>query len=270
MDNYKIKVTDEAESKEAQELFVQLGYKLDTFFGNYEPSTRWVLACADGSMGCASDGMAKETLKELTLPQLRDLVVLKRNDVKDANCIDKKCEAWYLASDGTYYAWQYRKLCWDTESDACVEAHDIKPIQKQRTQDQGLISGADVPSLIKKGESVQFRSKFNVQGGGDWQDLNLERDEEEFSLGDLINTRFEWRLKPQTIKLELEIPAPFEPKDGDRCFCPDMEQDDGFLDFHYSEDSGFHKNFTQFGAWRTEEEIKQVVGQLRKLRGNNS
>ncbi|MEI1699697.1 hypothetical protein V8P81_12765, partial [Acinetobacter baumannii] len=140
--------------------------------------------------------------------------MLKRNDINDANCIDKNREAWYLASDGTYYAWQYRKLCWDTESDACVEAHDIKPITKP--QDPALISGADVPALIKKGESVQFRSVFNVQGGGEWQDLNLERDEEEFSLGDLINTRFEWRLKPQTIKLELEIPAPYKAKIGGR------------------------------------------------------
>lgn len=87
---------------------------------------------------------------------------------------------------------------------------------KRATQDPALISGADVPALIKKGESVQFRSVFNVQGGGEWQDLNLERDEEEFSLGDLINTRFEWRLKPQTIKLELEIPAPYKAKIGGR------------------------------------------------------
>ncbi|MDC5356696.1 hypothetical protein NRA39_00680 [Acinetobacter baumannii] len=81
----------------------------------------------------------------------------------------------------------------------------------RKPQYPALISGADVPALIKKGESVQFRSVFNVQGGGEWQDLDLERDEEEFSLGDLINTRFEWRLKPQTIKLnDVEVPAPIK------------------------------------------------------------
>lgn len=213
MDNYKIKVNDEAESKEAQELFVQLGFEKTGFSCDEFPC---YLATWEGGFSdyvLDSLNISRER-KELPLPQLRDLVVLKRNDVKDANCIDKKREAWYLASDGTYYAWQYRKLCWDTESDACVEAHDIKPITKP--QDPALISGADVPALIKKGESVQFRSVFNVQGGGEWQDLNLERDEEEFSLGDLINTRFEWRLKPQTIKLELEIPAPYKAKIGGR------------------------------------------------------
>ncbi|MFW6585388.1 hypothetical protein [Acinetobacter baumannii] len=211
MDNYKIKVKNEAESKEAQELFEQLGYS------NRQSKRFGFVYTQNGEIGC--DSMEhwdyyNDLCQELTLPQLRDLVVLKRNDINDANCIDKKREAWYLASDGTYYAWQYRKLCWDTESDACVEAHDIKPITKP--QDPALISGADVPALIKKGESVQFRSVFNVQGGGEWQDLNLERDEEEFSLGDLINTRFEWRLKPQTIKLELEIPAPYKAKIGGR------------------------------------------------------
>lgn len=137
-------------------------------------------------------------------------------------------------------------------------------------KDPALISGADVPALIKKGESVQFRSVFSVQGGGEWQDLNLERDEEEFSLGDLINTRFEWRLKPQTIKVELELPKPFEPRDGDECFIFDSEQEDGFYRFTYGENSGFHKNLIQFGAYRTEAEVKEVVEQLRKIRGTNS
>ncbi|MDP7925211.1 hypothetical protein [Acinetobacter baumannii] len=132
-------------------------------------------------------------------------------------------------------------------------------------KDPALISGADVPALIKRGESVQFRSVFNVQGGGEWQDLNLERDEEEFSLGDLINTRFEWRLKPQTIKLELELPKPFEPKDGDIYWFTTCRTEKGYSCRNHKArhgDSGM-----QFGAYRTEAEVKQVVEQLRKIRG---
>lgn len=288
MDNYKIKVKDEAESKEAQELFEQLGYS------NGQSKRFGFVYTQNGEIGC--DSMEhwdyyNDLCQELTLPKLRDLVVLKRNDVKDANCIDKKREAWYLASDGTYYAWQYRKLCWDTESDACVEAHDIKPIIKhletatgrfdengehhltfsKGTEEKGpaLISGADVPALIKKGESVQFRSAFNVQGGGEWKDLDLERDEEEFSLGDLINTRFEWRLKPQTIKLELELPKPFEPKVGDLYWCVAMTNLRGYTQKVYKDD-GDDECLIHLGAYRTEEEIKQVVEQLRKIRGTNS
>ncbi len=132
-------------------------------------------------------------------------------------------------------------------------------------KDPTLISGADVPALIKKGESVQFRSVFNVQGGGEWKDLDLERDEEEFSLGDLINTRFEWRLKPQTIKVELELPKPFEPKEDCHVYILDDGKTDGYR--RYSYEAHGDKGNTFIGIWRTEEEIKQVVEQLRKIRG---
>lgn len=133
-------------------------------------------------------------------------------------------------------------------------------------KDPALISGADVPALIKKGESVQFRSVFNVQGGGEWKDLDLERDEEEFSLGDLINTRFEWRLKPQTIKLELELPKPFEPEVGQEVWFIDDNSKCG-----YSRSAEYGSDiYSYFGWWRTEDEIKQVVEQLRKIRGTNS
>ena len=132
-----------------------------------------------------------------------------------------------------------------------------------------MISGADVPALIKKGESVQFRSVFNVQGGGEWQDLNLERDEEEFSLGDLINTRFEWRLKPQTIKLELELPKPFEPEEGEKYWWINPNAKLGYeWDTNDLERTDFNR--IAMSVWRTEEEIKQVVEQLRKIRGTNS
>ncbi|MEN9042367.1 hypothetical protein [Acinetobacter baumannii] len=266
MDNYKIKVKDEAESKEAQELFFDLGYEWRDSKRDITNLDATHIYADDGvlTFGFNDFNFRGSDNEELTLPQLRDLVVLKRNDINDANCIDKNREAWYLASDGTYYAWQYRKLCWDTESDACVEAHDIKPITKP--QDPALISGADVPALIKKGESVQFRSVFNVQGGGEWQDLNLERDEEEFSLGDLINTRFEWRLKPQTIKLELELPKPFEPEEGEKYWWINPNAKLGYeWDTNDLERTDFNR--IAMSVWRTEEEIKQVVEQLRKIRG---
>ncbi|EXB38130.1 hypothetical protein J540_3912 [Acinetobacter baumannii 1440422] len=134
------------------------------------------------------------------------------------------------------------------------------------TKDPALISGADVPALIKKGESVQFRSVFNVQGGGEWKDLDLERDEEEFSLGDLINTRFEWRLKPQTIKLELELPKPFEPKLGDLYWFISPFYSTGYDHCTFTNDSA-DKLHVQYGAYRSEDDVKKAVDQLRKIRG---
>lgn len=268
MDNYKIKVKDEAESKEAQELFFELGFawlcskkditNLDVVF----------IYAKDGVLtaGFNDHNFAEAGHKELTLPQLRDLVVLKRNDVKDANVEDGTGFPLYLSSTNELYVN-------DCEWNLSKKNGDLDYICKlkliHRPQDPALISGVDIPSLIKKGESVQFRSAFNVQGGGDWQDLNLERDEEEFSLGDLINTRFEWRLKPQTIKLELELPKPFEPKDGDEYFYISTLQNCLYSHDVWSDEPA---DITQaaFGAYRTEDDVKKAVEQLRKIRGANS
>lgn len=66
-----------------------------------------------------------------------------------------------------------------------------------------------------------------------------------------------FRLKPRTITLNnIEIPAPFEPKDGDRYWYL-LDCDSGYdYDDYRGQD-------TCFGFWRTEEEIKQVVSALR-------
>ncbi|EOQ73515.1 hypothetical protein [Acinetobacter lactucae] len=219
MDNYKIKVKDEAESKEAQELFAQLGYELDTFFGNYEPNTKWVLACKDGSMGCASDGMAKETLKELSLPQLRDLVVLKRNDVKDATHEHKQFpEFKYLHTGDNRYAWMVDSKTWE-ESD-CDHAWHVahtQPVQTA-TQDQGLISGAEALRALADGKSVEASTEFSPTV---WEDAanysaNEFLAEETAETEDYCSMKLFFRLKPQTIKLDLEIPAPFKAKIGGR------------------------------------------------------
>lgn len=260
MDNYKIKVKDEAESKEAQELFFQLGYKIECFVPAGFP--RWLATTNQGEDCWYSTGfdLVSELggFKELTLPQLRDLVVLKRNDINDANCIDKKREAWYLASDGTYYAWQYRKLCWDTESDACVEAHDIKPIAQP--QDPALISGAEAKLAWAKGVDIQIKNVNCVN----WYDL----DGSKYNLDIFDHVRVVFRLKPQTIKVELELPKPFEPVEDCHVYILDDGKTDGYR--RYSYEVHGDKGNTFIGIWRTEEEIKQVVAQLRKIRGTNS
>ncbi len=266
MDNYKIKVNDEAESKEAQELFFELGYSWQGCGKYYNRIGNYAFITAYPDEMLLRMGWGGDTDKELPLTQLRDLVVLKRNDVKDATHRDKRDESIYLTSDKVIYYWQgeWCKSAINKSNDyENYIANSLTPITQP--QDPTLISGADVPALIKKGESVQFRSVFNVQGGGEWKDLDLERDEEEFSLGDLINTRFEWRLKPQTIKLELELPKPFEPEEDCHVYILDDGKTDGYR--RYSYEVHGDKGNTFIGIWRTEEEIKQVVEQLRKIRG---
>ncbi|HAV5378547.1 TPA: hypothetical protein JI095_00525 [Acinetobacter baumannii] len=286
MDNYKIKVKDEAESKEAQELFFELGYRWNhngkTYF---KVSSGEILAYSRGVLFQCGD----DTGSEITLPQLRDLVVLKRNDINDANCIDKKREAWYLASDGTYYAWQYRKLCWDTESDACVEAHDIKPIKKHletatgcfdengehhltfsngtEEKDPALISGDVALANVHK-HIVQYL--HDDEPYGRWTTItdNLWS---QYHLGMFLDpdTKFKFRFKPQTIKLNgVEVPAPDTDKmtEDDICWHITGAYECGYANHKFDPDHPYI-----LGVWSTEEKIKQVVAALRSvLRGTNS
>ncbi|WP_440898191.1 hypothetical protein [Acinetobacter baumannii] len=161
--------------------------------------------------------MTDEDDQELTLHQLLDLVVLKRNDVKDSNCTyrlaaEEKNYAGYLDSND----WMHIFKDGGWQAYVPVVSEELKAFYlNSKAKDPALISGADVPRLIKEGNQIQLRAAIGFKLG-EWKDLDLERDEEELTLGDLINTRFEWRLKPQTIKLELEIPAPCKAKIGGR------------------------------------------------------
>ena len=96
MENLKIRVNNEAESKEAQGLFFELGYKWFSG-GNQVQHLKQSCSASFGylvawSSGCFTDviqcGCGNEDAKEITLPQLRDLVVLKRDDVNDEQSIN--------------------------------------------------------------------------------------------------------------------------------------------------------------------------------------
>ncbi len=267
MDNYKIKVKDEAESKEAHELFVQLGYELDLLFGKYEANTKWVLAFADGSMGCASEALAEDTLKEITLPQLRDLVVLKRNDVKDATHRDKQQNSIYLTSDMVIYYWQgeWCKSAINKSNDyENYIANSLTPITQP--QDPALISGdvalANVHKCI-----VQYL--HDDEPYGRWTTIT-DHFWSQYHLGMFLDpdTKFKFRFKPQTIKLELELPKPFEPEEDGYVYIIDDYQVSGYRKYYFEVKDD--KELSFIGVWHTEDEIKQVVEQLRKIRGTNS
>lgn len=289
MDNYKIKVKDEAESKEAQELFFELGYGWNNSSLGGKSGIKYtdepaLYATATSLSFCGDmDHFHKFNAKELTLPQLRDLVVLKRNDINDATHTDGNRRA-FLDSAGEYHYWCFHKNEWIDSKYIAYLIQYLRPIQtaqavlndldelreeyKDYHKDPALISGADVPRLIKEGNQIQLRAAIGFKLG-EWKDLDLERDEEVFSLGDLINTRFEWRLKPQTIKLELELPNPFEPKEGDEYFYISTLQHCLYSHDVWSDEPA---DITQaaFGAYRTEDDVKKAVEQFRKIRGTNS
>lgn len=260
MDNYKIKVNDEAKSKEAQELFVQLGFEKTGFSCDEFPC--YLATWGGGFSDYVLDSLSiSRERKELTLPQLRDLVVLKRNDVKDATHRDKQKNSIYLTSDKVIYYWQgeWCKSAINKSNDyENYIANSLTPIAQP--QDPALISGAEAKLAWANGVDIQIKNVNCVN----WYDL----DESKYNLDIFDNVRVDFRLKPQTIKLELELPKPFEPEEDCHVYILDDGKTDGYR--RYSYEVHGDKGNTFIGIWRTKEEIKQVVEQLRKIRGTNS
>ena len=101
---------------------------------------------------------------------------------------------------------------------------------------------------------VEIRYKGTI-----WMDLSLN----ERSFNIFKNSNYEFRLKPRTITLNgIEVPAPFEPKDGEYYYHIELGDFCG-----YKKRGMIAKTciYSQVGVWRTEEEIKQVVDALRSV-----
>ena len=146
MKDLKIRVNNEAESKEAQELFFELGYK---WFSGGNQVQHLKQSCSSSfgylvawSSGCFTDviqcGCGNEDAKKITLPELRDLVVLKRNDVGDANAFRHDNDVkYYITSDNKYYyfsdipTFQWTESCNDIDY---LEKH-VKPIEKKEMKE---------------------------------------------------------------------------------------------------------------------------------------
>ncbi|MDC5247458.1 hypothetical protein OHW55_12180 [Acinetobacter baumannii] len=275
MDNYKIKVKDEAESKEAQELFFELGYswhgcgKYYNRIGNYT----FITAYPDEML--LRMGWGGDTDKERTLPQLRDLVVLKRNDVRDATHTGTGDSKYYVDSNGDSYI--HNSIIW---TEWKLDISILKPIKKHletatgrfdengehhltfskglEEKDPALISGADALRALADGKDVQWAT------GDDFQDVTGQWEIREFS-----HPSFRFRLKPQTVKLEIELPKPFEPKEGDIYWFLSPFYSTGYDHCTFANDSS-DKLHVQYGAYRSEDDVKKAVEQLRKIRGTNS
>ncbi|TPT11842.1 hypothetical protein, partial [Acinetobacter baumannii] len=195
MDNYKIKVKDEAESKEAQVLFEQLGYS------NGQSKRFGFVYTQNGEIGCDSIehwDYYNDLCQELTLPQLRDLVVLKRNDVKDATHRDKQQNSIYLTSDKVIYYWDAEWLNSAINKSNDYEnyiANSLTPITQP--QDPALISGDEAKLAWANGVDIQIKNVNCVN----WYDL----DESKYNLDIFDRVCVDFRIKPKTIKIEIEL-----------------------------------------------------------------
>ena len=117
-----------------------------------------------------------------------------------------------------------------------------------------LISKKQAATAFIDGEDVEFMDQT-----GQWRTI-LDN-----TVLKVFLDRTHFRLKPRPININgIEVPAPFEPKEGDT-----------FWRIYPSHSTGYHAEvmqgtkhdelYSQFGAWRTEEEIEKVVAALRSI-----
>lgn len=127
MKDLKIKVDNEAESKEAQELFFELGcyWNIGLEVKNLEAKFLYVSNNLI-KMGYCSDNFSDTNYCEITLPELRDMVVLKRNDATHEDIVTG---GKVLQLSNKIYYWQDEK--WN-EYPCGI---DIKPIEKKEIKE---------------------------------------------------------------------------------------------------------------------------------------
>lgn len=104
-----------------------------------------------------------------------------------------------------------------------------------KLNEQGLISGADALRALADGDYVEYWCEDLEQ----WVFMDMQN-----------HFKRKFRLKPRTIKLSLEIPAPFEPKEGETYYFITTSNSQGF-DFTEFDDSDGDKLYMQLGAYRS-------------------
>ena len=124
--------------------------------------------------------------------------------------------------------------------------------------DEGkLISKKQAATAFIDGEDVEFMDQT-----GQWRTI-LDN-----TVLKVFLDRAQFRIKPRTISINgIEVPAPFEPKDGDKFFYLNDGEEVGYI--VCTHDWGFDPSELNFGAWRTEEEVQQVIAALRQVFGGS-
>jgi len=123
--------------------------------------------------------------------------------------------------------------------------------------DEGkLISGDEAKKAWADGETVEFHYADTI-----WAELPSRA---QLSIFDDEEIKF--RVKPKTILINgIEVPAPFEPKAGEEYFYIQSCRN-GYARSRFNSEH-CDQHLVALGAWRTEEEIKQVVAALRQVFG---
>ena len=120
----------------------------------------------------------------------------------------------------------------------------------------GLINGKEALIALVNGEEVEYfdtRETFKSIGWTDAKGMQA------WLFIQSADGLYKFRIKPKTILLNgTEVPAPFEPKEFEDCYMLSDLYEHGYTMTSW-------KYCKQVPAWRTEDEIKQVVSALRSI-----
>ena len=107
-----------------------------------------------------------------------------------------------------------------------------------------LISGKEALIALANDQEVEyFDEKL-----GEWVYMDMTH-----------HFKRDFRLKPRTISINgIEVPAPFEPNEFEDCYMLSDLYEHGYTKTSW-------KYSKSVPAWRTEEEIKQVIAALRSI-----
>ena len=169
MKDLAILVDNKNDSTEAQDLLFSMGYKWrglgeisKSYF--YPKMNKYFIFMNKNEMDLqmagyfagSSRSYTESRFKEITLPQLRDLVVLKRNDRKDANVLEDNClYDLYLTKSRELYFYHCGKNKWILSNlngdDFYYEL--LKPIEKKEMKEY-LIKSGDGKYLLTHHDSI--------------------------------------------------------------------------------------------------------------------
>lgn len=99
------------------------------------------------------------------------------------------------------------------------------------------------------GEEVEYK----LRQGGVWHTLDLNKNLIIFN-----NLEVEFRIKPNTVTLSMEIPMPFVPEIGDRYWYFESANTLGVTSFK-NEGDGVDKRLIARGVYRTDDEAIQAL-----------
>lgn len=171
LENIKIKSCSEEKANEIILLAKILGY--ERLYNNFTLVNGWVCLDSDDdelNVLCVAEYQADNSLdkyKEITIEQLRDMVVLKRNEPDDATHEHKYDGGKYLNLYGVRY-WHSGES-WVESRGGIVEGL-LKPIkEKQAHETEYLLQGKNGEHLLESIEQLRIDSNFEqlVQKGID-------------------------------------------------------------------------------------------------------